>query len=280
VSGHFLDNERLAELFVNQATEGLSPAEQRELKDLLQAHPDADAESIEQTAAALFLAGDWQEEPMPQEIRSRLDAVAANYSSETRFAAISKLPLNTTDRVKPGGQKNGLAWFAAAAAIAIAVVAWWPRLQTLQDRQVDLLTQASLDLGTLSAIRERFVAESSPLLRPWTKTEDVAGQGVTGDIVWDTASQTGYMRFAGLPVNDPQEVQYQLWIFDATRDERYPVDGGVFNIPAGAREVVVPILAKLQVRDPSLFAITMEKPGGAVVSARERIVVVASVKAG
>ncbi len=280
MSGHFPENERLVELLVQQATEGLSPSEQHELKDLLQAHPDDDAEVLERTAAALFLAGDWREEPMPQEIRFRLDEMTAAHSMQARVTTMPGGGLPRNKNMATPGHGKGLAWLAAAAAIVVAVVAWWPRLQTWQDRPVDLLTQASLDLGTLAAIREKFVAESSPLLRPWTKTEDAAGQGVTGDIVWDTASQTGYMRFAGLPVNDPQQVQYQLWIFDATRDERYPVDGGVFNIPAGATEVVVPILAKLEVRDPSLFAITIEKPGGAVVSARERMVVVASVKAG
>jgi len=32
------------------------------------------------------------------------------------------------------------------------------------------------------------------------------------------------MRFSGLPANDPQQEQYQLWIFDASRGEDYPID--------------------------------------------------------
>jgi hypothetical protein len=67
--------------------------------------------------------------------------------------------------------------------------------------------------------------------------------------------------------------QYQLWIFDAARDQRYPVDGGVFDVPANAGEVVIPIRASLMVRKPAAFAVTLEKPGGVVVSGREHVIV-------
>ena len=69
--------------------------------------------------------------------------------------------------------------------------------------------------------------------------------------------------------------QYQLWIFDKGRDVRYPVDGGVFDVSA-AGEVVIPITAKLAIGQPTLFAVTVETPGGVVVSERKRIVVTAS----
>ncbi|MEM7228940.1 MAG: anti-sigma factor, partial [Planctomycetota bacterium] len=79
----------------------------------------------------------------------------------------------------------------------------------------------------------------------------------------------------GLEANDPSVMQYQLWIFDAERSADHPVDGGVFDIPAGGGEVIVPIDPKLAVSDATLFAITVEQPGGVVVSARERIVLLA-----
>ena len=68
---------------------------------------------------------------------------------------------------------------------------------------------------------------------------------------------------------------HQQWIFDRGRDERYPVDGGVFDIPAGSDEVIVPIHSKLAVDDAYLFAVTVEGPGGVVVSSRERIAILA-----
>ena len=99
-------------------------------------------------------------------------------------------------------------------------------------------------------------------------------------MVWDNSKQRGYLRFSGLPANDPERSQYQLWIFDAKRDDRYPIDGGVFDIPAGATEVVIPINARLAVNEPAMFAVTIEGPGGVVVSAREHIVALAKVAAG
>jgi anti-sigma-K factor RskA len=54
----------------------------------------------------------------------------------------------------------------------------------------------------------------------------------------------------------------------------------VFDIPPGENEVIIPITAKLQVRNPAAFAVTIEKPGGSVVSSRDRIVVLAPVAAG
>ena len=43
-----------------------------------------------------------------------------------------------------------------------------------------------------------------------------------------------------------------------------------------AGEVIVPITAKLRVDDATLFAVTVEPPGGVVVSKREHIVVTAA----
>ena len=83
------------------------------------------------------------------------------------------------------------------------------------------------------------------------------------------------MRFVGLAAHDPTKTQYQLWIFDKDRDDKYPVDGGVFDAgPNG--EVIIKISPKLHVDEPVLFAVTVEASGGVVVSKRERIVVTAA----
>ena len=80
-----------------------------------------------------------------------------------------------------------------------------------------------------------------------------------------------------MPVNDQAQRQYQLWIFDRNQDEKTPVDGGVFDITSDG-EVIIPIRAKLRVAEAYLFAVTIEKPGGVVVSSRERLPLLASVK--
>ena len=264
MSASIINNERLVELLVQRASEGLSANEQIELNRLLAQGNYSDAEQFEATAAALMLASSLEDEPLPASLKERLTQQA------DAFVASAPSPIATLTPKQPpaGSGTSKLAWFAAAACAVLAVAGWWPRLQG--DQEVDF-----------ARARERLLAQSTVMQREWKPTEDAAAQGVTGDIVWDPKAQVGYMRFRGLPKNNPQELQYQLWIFDATRGDQYPVDGGVFNVPQDAEgEIVVPILAKLPIRDPALFAVTIEKPGGAVVSSRERIVVVAPVAAG
>jgi anti-sigma-K factor RskA len=86
------------------------------------------------------------------------------------------------------------------------------------------------------------------------------------------------MIFRGLEPNDPRSAQFQLWIFDPSRVDwdKTPVDGGVFDVSAG-EQVVIPIHAKLPVQDVALFAVTLEKPGGVVVSKREHLLLTAPV---
>lgn len=95
-----------------------------------------------------------------------------------------------------------------------------------------------------------------------------------GEVVWSDSRQEGYMTLSNIPANDPAKRQYQLWIVDPARDE-IPVDGGVFDIPDGATSVVIPIDAKLAVRNPAAFVITLEQPGGVVKSKQEVVVALA-----
>ena len=136
--------------------------------------------------------------------------------------------------------------------------------------------------AALAALREPTAQEMLAELegRPgtrvigWNTTEDPAAAGADGAVIWNGDVQAGVMRFEGLQPNNPAEWQYQLWIFDAERDERFPVDGGVFDVPADG-ETLVPIRASLPVGKAVLFAVTVEQPGGVVVSSRERIALVA-----
>jgi anti-sigma-K factor RskA len=131
---------------------------------------------------------------------------------------------------------------------------------------------------TATALRDSIATSDAAALQlEWSATTDDAAVGASGDVVWSARDQAGVMRIRGLQPNDPTQSQYQLWIFDAARDERFPVDGGVFDVPAGDGEVLVPIDASLPVRQAMLFAVTVERPGGVVVSDRERIVLVAEV---
>jgi hypothetical protein len=120
--------------------------------------------------------------------------------------------------------------------------------------------------------RQRFVSQNRDVLQvAWQAQEDPAATDAAGDVVWSDQEQVGFMRFRGLASNDPALFQYQLWIFDEARDDSFPVDGGVFDVPPQSDEVIVPIRAKLTVARAKMFAITVEEPGGVVVSKRERL---------
>lgn len=97
---------------------------------------------------------------------------------------------------------------------------------------------------------------------------------MSGDVVWSDELQEGYMTLTNLPVNNPGKKQYQLWIVDPTRDDK-PVDGGVFDIPEGAETAIIKIKNPLVVSDPKAFVITLEQPGGVVVSKQEEVVAIA-----
>jgi hypothetical protein len=155
-------------------------------------------------------------------------------------------------------------WIAAAACLALAIGAWKYR-----PRAPEIAT------ASFSVERDKLLAKAGTTRLEWSSTPDPAGKAASGDVVWNAIEQRGFMRFRGLAKNDPRGWQYQLWIFDKTRDDKYPVDGGVFDVDAASGDVVVPIKARLPVAEPTLFAVTIEKPGGVVVSKRERIVVTA-----
>jgi hypothetical protein len=97
---------------------------------------------------------------------------------------------------------------------------------------------------------------------------------MSGTVVWSDELQEGYMSLSNLPANDPDVKQYQLWIVDPDRDEK-PVDGGVFDISASDGTAIIPIRNPLVVTNPQAFVITLEQPGGVVVSKQEIVVALA-----
>ncbi len=155
-------------------------------------------------------------------------------------------------------------WLAAAALLAFAVRA--PRTDGAPLSEIP----------TAAMLRDSLVlADRSSMRLAFTAGDDVTAIGAEGDVVWSARTQRGVMRIVGLAPNDRAKWQYQLWIFDKQRDQRFPVDGGVFDIPSGSREVFVPIDARVPVDNATLFAVTIEPAGGVVVSARERVVLTA-----
>ena len=84
------------------------------------------------------------------------------------------------------------------------------------------------------------------------------------------------MTLTNLPANDASAKQYQLWIVDPGRDEK-PVDGGVFDISVTNGTAIIPIRNPLVVTNPQAFVITLEQPGGVVVSKQDTVVALAKI---
>ena len=308
----FNETRRIAVLLADRAVQPLPDEEAAELTALLARHPAIDDTELDQAASAVHLAKPLLPESLPAALRARL-FVAAQAFCETPESASQRL--NSTSEaaamrgetaaahslVSPAPTVEALAfpsaarqprqtepkpvkaridlfgrlgWLAAAACLAIAFAGVRESRQAQKQFAAWQTQQARPDYA---ALRQALIGQGGAA-QPinWTATAYPGMQNVKGDVVWSDAAQQGYMRFVGLPANQPDQLVYQLWIFAANQDEQYPIDGGVFNI-TGDGEIIVPIKAKLLVNQPSLFAVTIEKPGGVVVSKRDKLALLAKV---
>ena len=251
-------SERLEELLVDQATEGLTDIQQRELDGLLDKEFETLQNEFMQTAALVQLGmlarESGSQESMPTELRDKIAAqsVAGKMPAKDAHTHRSTQSQKVTE-LRP--TRNSSPWsltgWALAAALALLFVV--VRNDNVMDEPLNQQRMALLESAT------------DVISVPWSQPEQTEYAQVSGDVVWSDARQEGFMRLSGMPANDPSRAQYQLWIVDPERGEQ-PVDGGVFDIPANSNTVIIPINAKLAVDKPTVFAITREQPGGVVVS--------------
>lgn len=258
------DLDHLLDLLADQAAGALDSAGQAELESLLRRVPPitdeagqpVNPDTMHRAAGALASAS--------------VEPVALSASFRERLVKQGEALVVSTGGAPAAAGRSRMGWigwtgWAAAAVLAVALLV--PRgAQTPAQR----LAQVQAEAGT------QTVAWTVPA------GADPVAQGVTGDVIWNNQTQRGFLRFKGLAQNDPRKEQYQLWIFDGGRSDPEPIDGGVFDITQAERDPVtgdllVPITAKLPVRQPAAFAVTVEKPGGVVVTKKERLVVLAPV---
>lgn len=249
------DGRRL-ELLSGRVLGDLSEEERFEVSMMLQDEAfRKELFELERSAAAIQLAALAPEQQLPKSLRARLETETQRYVGvQPQQAAPAK------------NSREMLAWLCCAAALLLSLGLW-------------LGGQGDKSTATISTALARleFMQRTDDIVQvDWASGTTPFETQVSGDVVWSNATQTGYMRFTGMPKNDPSAEQYQLWIIDPGRDDE-PIDGGVFNI-SDSGEVVVPILAKLNVVSPKAFAITIEKPGGVVVSTQERLPLLAAIE--
>jgi anti-sigma-K factor RskA len=259
-------DDRLEELLIRRALGGLSAAEANEVV----VRGGAYDQSYDVAAAALDLAT-LRVEAMPASLEARLLAQAETGTLSPASGRDARPASVRSLSPRQWGRWTG--WLAAAAVVALAAYGWRTGRLVVSSSPSSVAAKTPPDPTEERAALVASAKDAKVL--PWSTTKDAAAEHASGDVIWSQSAQAGFMRFRGLAANDKNKTQYQLWIFDKTQD--YPVDGGVFDAPANG-EVVVPIVSKLHVGVPTLFAVTVEKPGGVVVSKRERIVVTAAVE--
>lgn len=273
-------DERDVDMLIERALVGLDAEDERSLAGRLDESCALDR--FDGAVAAVAVAMHQDSEPMPEEMAMKVRALgrgfAAARSAERASDAEPRTPsLKLAGTGAPVRGRIGVVgmvgWLAAAACLVVALVIARPtpepgaevRLAELE-RSPDVIHAGWAGLSAIGAANH-------PLDR-----------GVQGEVVWSDSENEGFMRISGIEPNDPQEFQYQLWIFDSTRPvgdlpgfraeglpeilTQRPVDGGVFDV-TDAGGVLVPIEAKLPVGEGVIFAVTKERPGGVVVSDRE-----------
>lgn len=266
------EEERMGELLMQRTTGALSAPEADALAQALPRLPQGELARWEHAAAELAAAlaetDSDMREPLPAALAVRIIRAgeATVRAAPRSIAPVRSQPAPTVVRRFNAVAASG--WLAAAAALVLWFVV--PRAATPSG------SPTSDPIASATVLRDSLIrSDSAAMLLAWTATKDSSALGASGDVVWSARTQRGVMRIAGLQVNDRRRWQYQLWIFDRTRNEKYPVDGGVFDIPPGQREVLVPIDARVPVGDAVMFAVTVEPAGGVVVSTRERIALLA-----
>lgn len=283
---------RAAELLADRALDILSPSDEQEMTELLATNPDLDETEFERTAAilaAIPLAE--SAEDMPDTVRQAIEGKAAEFlgvaqidvetsafsASDSSTSSTMSVPQPERPQISqtrtsgpaavPPAFSSRLGWIAAAAAVVLALTGWLPRLtESEPPTAVELRDR----LATLAADLD----SSSWMTHKRWKDEELA---VSGEVIWSDELQEGYMTIRGMPKNDAAKKQYQLWIYDEVHAApKPPVDGGVFDCGDDG-EIVIPIDARILVRNPSLFGITIEDAGGVVVSDQKELVLIAPI---
>ncbi|MBV9216011.1 MAG: anti-sigma factor [Acidobacteria bacterium] len=281
------DNNKntLLDLLTKRAISGLDADEQRQLDEFDDKTAQAELDSLEVVAAAIGMAGLSEIEPMPAHLRTRIaeDAkahVAANVGRSWPKPN-KRVPSSYAEPARTSSNWFGwLGWAAAAAAcIALGFNVYVTRFSPANSiAKVEPTPAASPKASTPAEQRDELMRTAPDLIKAsWAAGNQKDIKQLSGDVVWSDSKQAGYMRFTGLPVNDATTTCYQLWIFDKTQDKATPIDGGVFDVSKDG-EIIVPITAKLNAVKPEMFALTIEKHGGVVVSKREKIAALAKVE--
>jgi hypothetical protein len=163
--------------------------------------------------AALLLAHEDAEHPMPAHLEKKILARGRDVSSEIRFSTTKAAAVEIEAPIPlPRPRRSPLrtwgAWLAAAALVAVTVYQW--RAHDLQREMPTAATQAY----------------------PSSLTVRGADGVAVADVRWNDGSREGRIDVVALPANAPGE-RYQLWL--STGDAASAIEVGAFTCAGECR---------------------------------------------
>jgi hypothetical protein len=245
--------ERLMDLLALEAVQKLSIEEQQELKMLLDLFPEYTQDHFhEMTALAqvsFYTQDNYNNESIPRQMRKRiLHAYKAELGRTTFMDHVNHY-------MRVFFYKPQYAW-TLTVLMTIGLSFSMIEFKDYENNFKYLpLKRAVLEMTANDIIQFPWYSRSVDL------------EGISGNIIWSDEGQKGFIKLTGMPMNDPTQNQYQVWIVDPLNHEQ-PVDGGVFDVTQTDQSVIIPINPKLPISRAVGFAITLEQPGGVVVSSQ------------
>ena len=243
--------EKLLDLLVLEASEKLSQQDREELNRLLDIFPEYTSDYFHKTTAlaqvGFYLEDDFNNEALPQHIRKK-----TLYRLKKELGRSTILD-HLNNFMRTLFYKPQYAW---ALTIVMAIGLSFSMIQFKN-------YESNFRYLPLKKIVMETTAKDL-IQYPWHSRIDDLGP-INGDIIWSDQGQKGFIKIAGLPMNDSNKNQYQIWIIDPLKYGQ-PVDGGIFDVIRTDKAIIIPINPKLPISKAVGFAITLEQPGGVVVS--------------
>ena len=249
------EKQILIDLLALSAVEPLSNEDEQKMAQLLTKYPEFSKDEFAEITAlsqlGFYLKDHTAHEKLPSELRNKILATYENSkSSEKNDPLLSIFPGLLKAFTKPS-----YAW-GITAMLIIGLSYSMITFKTYENNYRYLPLKKMVLQNTADDLMQY----------PWFgKTSDF--ESIKGDIIWSNQKQKGFIKITGMPMNDPSQNQYQIWIVDPIQYQN-PVDGGVFDITKSGRELIIPINPKLPISNARGFAITLEQPGGVVVSSQ------------
>ena len=239
--------DKLLDLLAMRSCEPLSHTEELELNHLLDAYPEYTPDHFEPIAAladaSFYVNDDLNLSSMPKAFKRKILNGFNSANNGSSYLQIFKDLFQTPK----------LAW-AMTCLLAIGTSISMIEFRNYETNYRNLpVKKAVLEFSSSDLIEYNWYAQTDEFC------------DCSGEVIWSDDGQRGFITLAGLPMNDPSKNQYQIWIVDPNMHAN-PVDGGVFDIVNADSPTIIPISPKLPIDKAKGFAITLEQPGGVVIS--------------